>query len=306
MDLGLSPDQALLLEALEKWAADHQEIPASARHAAFLPGNDLADDLAANGYFEIASQPELGALGAVLLIETIGRTPWAIEVAASSLVAPMLGLADLPRPLAVLGAERSSVGRFLAAGGSALIDAGDHVRLLRCDDHVQPLETPFAYPFGRFDGDVLAASTALDGVGVAVLRDGHLLGVTAEALAAAEAAVKLTVEHVRTRVQFGRPLGSFQAIQHRLAELSAMLHGARLLLYRAAADDIALVDSAAILARDVAERAIYETNQFHGAIGLTLEYPLHLWSYRLRILQFELAEAIALRACERIDTAEQS
>jgi alkylation response protein AidB-like acyl-CoA dehydrogenase len=120
-----------------------------------------------------------------------------------------------------------------------------------------------------------------------------LLGIAAEAIAAMDSALNLTVDHVRTRSQFGRPIGSFQAVQHRLAEVSAMLHGARLLLYRAAVDGTAYVEAAAIMTHEAVQRTIYETNQFHGAIGLTLEYPLHLWSYRLRVLQFELAQAIA-------------
>jgi alkylation response protein AidB-like acyl-CoA dehydrogenase len=292
MDLGLTEDQALLAETLEHWAADHREIPAALHGEFFLPGETLAEELAANGYFDIAVQPELGALGAVLLIESVGRTPWAIEVAASALVAPMLQLSGLARPLAILNSSTAPIARFLTPGGSALIDAGDHVRLLRCDDRVKPMATRFAYPYGAFHGDALASSEALDGIRPEDLRGWRLLGTIAEAVAAMDSALNLTADHVRTRTQFGRPLGSFQAVQHRLAEVSAMLHGARLLLYRAAVDGIAHVETAAIVTHDAVQRTIYETNQFHGAIGLTLEYPLHLWAYRLRVLQFELAQAI--------------
>ena len=241
----------------------------------------------------MALQPEFGALGGVLLIESVGRTPWAVETAASGLVAPMLQLSGLPRPLAMLSTESRPIARFLVPSGGALIDAGDHVRLLRCDDRVKPISTQFAYPFGQFEGDLLASSELLADVDPGDLRAWRLLGIVAEAMAAMDGALNLTLGYVRTRVQFGRAIGSFQAVQHRLAEVTAMLHGARLMLYRAAVNDIDFVGSAAIITRDVVERTIYETNQFHGAIGLTLEYPLHLWTYRLRILQFELAEAIA-------------
>ena len=48
---------------------------------------------------------------------------------------------------------------------------------------------------------------------------------------------------------------------------------------------------AATYAQDAAVRVVYETHQFHGAIGLTLEYPLHYWTNRLRRLQGELGGA---------------
>jgi alkylation response protein AidB-like acyl-CoA dehydrogenase len=64
-------------------------------------------------------------------------------------------------------------------------------------------------------------------------------------------------------------------------------------------DGIAWAESAAIAAHEAVKRVLYETSQFHGAIGLTLEYPLHLWTYRLRVLQFELAEAVEAAARNR-------
>ena len=303
MDFDLNNDQALLVEAVERWAADHMEVPADSRAASYLRGDALAEDLAGHGYYEIAEQSDFGLLGAVLLIEAVGRTPWAIEVAASALVAPMLKLRDLPRPLAIMSLSQTAVARFLAPGGAALVDAGDHLRLLRCEGRVQPVQNPYGYPFGRFEADLLAASEPLAAISIDEFRSLRRIAVTAEALAAMQAALNLTVDYVRTREQFGRPIGSFQAVQHRLAECSVLLHGLRLLLYRAALEGLSFVDEAAIVAHDAVKRVLYETNQFHGAIGLTLEYPLHLWTYRLRILQFELAAGAG--APERGATAPQ-
>jgi alkylation response protein AidB-like acyl-CoA dehydrogenase len=66
------------------------------------------------------------------------------------------------------------------------------------------------------------------------------------------------------------------------------------MLYRAAtdSDDPGAVALTARYVRHAVRQLIYETNQLHGAIGLTLEYPLHLWSYRLRWLQGELTERL--------------
>jgi hypothetical protein len=296
MDLELSQDQALLAETLGKWAARHREIPAGSRTASFLAGDALADDLANQGFYEIATEPELGALGAVLLIEAAGKTPWAIEVAASALVAPMLKITGQRRPLALMSVSAGPVARFLTANGYALVDGGDHVRLLHCDDRVELVRSPYAYPFGRFKGELLASSEPIEHASIDQFRGWRCIAVCAEAIAAMQAALDLTVEYVFSRVQFGRPIGTFQAIQHRLAECSVLLHGARLLLYRAAVDGIGFAETAAIATHEAVKRVLYETSQFHGAIGLTLEYPLHLWSYRLRVLQFELAGAVQTAA----------
>lgn len=293
MDFDLNPDQSLLAQTLERWATDHMETPVNGRAQAFLPGEALAEELSAQGYYDVAQPEAFGLLGGVLLITAVGRTPWAIETAASGLVAPLLALSGLPRPLALMSLVGPPVARFLTQGGAALVDAGDHVRLLRSAARVKPVANPYAYPFGRFDGDLVEASELLSGVRVEDYRRLRRLGVTAEAVAAMQAALDLTVEYVKARVQFGRPIASFQAVQHRLAECSVLIHGARLLLHRAALDEGRSGSEAAIVAHDGVKRVLYETNQFHGAIGLTLEYPLHLWSYRLRVLQFELTGCLA-------------
>jgi hypothetical protein len=297
MDFDFNSDQVLLADVLEKWSAGHREIPADERLQPFIDGEELADELHGQGFFEVCATPELGVLGAVLLIEAAGRTPFAIEVGGSALVAPALGLADLPRPLAMLKAGGRPAARFLRSGGCALVDCGDHVSLLACGDRVEALKSASAYPVGRYDGDFVADAHPLGDVPVAALRRFRTIAVAAEALAAMESTLALTLEHVASRVQFGRPIGSFQALQHRLGECSAIVSAVRWLLYRGAADDTAEGErhagETAIVAHDAAKRVIYETTQFHGALGLTLEYPLHLWTYRLRTLQTELSEAAA-------------
>ncbi|MFC8274773.1 acyl-CoA dehydrogenase family protein [Streptomyces sp. NPDC057271] len=101
----------------------------------------------------------------------------------------------------------------------------------------------------------------------------------AEAIGAAQAALDRTVEYVGSREQFGRPVGSFQAIKHRIADLYVQVEAARSLTYGAAREPAtgALALAAALEAlRTVAG----ETIQLHGGIGFTWEHEAHLYIKR--------------------------
>jgi alkylation response protein AidB-like acyl-CoA dehydrogenase len=119
-----------------------------------------------------------------------------------------------------------------------------------------------------------------EGAGPAALaraRDLACLALAAEQVGAAARALELTVEYTKARVQFGRPIASFQAIQHRLAELHVLVASARSLAYRAAAaPNVALLASAAkAYCSDVLTKVAAETIQLHGAIGITWEHSAH-------------------------------
>jgi hypothetical protein len=117
-------------------------------------------------------------------------------------------------------------------------------------------------------------------------------------LGAGERAAELTLDYVRTRVQFGQPLGSFQVVRHRLAQLAVELTSARLLLLRACSypiDDPAAAHFATVAASTCAgagERSAREMLQLFGGYGYSLEYDAH------RFLRFAKAWAVILR--ERI------
>ncbi len=86
--------------------------------------------------------------------------------------------------------------------------------------------------------------------------------------------------------QFGKPIGSFQAIQHRLADVAVGLEFARPLLYAAAATDAAPLDvsAAKVACGDAAHRAARAALQVHGAIGYTREHGLGRWLTKVRVL----------------------
>ncbi|EKA60447.1 MULTISPECIES: acyl-CoA dehydrogenase family protein [Janibacter] len=105
-----------------------------------------------------------------------------------------------------------------------------------------------------------------------------------EQLGLAQWSLETTVEYAKTRVQFARPIGSFQAIKHRLADLYLLLVGTQAAARQAAgvlADDphgpeaqIATATAAAYCS-DAAVRATEEALQLHGGIGMTWEAPVH-------------------------------
>ncbi|MFJ3171681.1 acyl-CoA dehydrogenase family protein [Streptomyces roseus] len=118
---------------------------------------------------------------------------------------------------------------------------------------------------------VLTALAATGGTAAAVLA--------AEAVGAAGQALARTVEYVRGREQFGRPVGSFQAVKHRLADLYVQVQAARSAAYYAAWDPrqggLALAQALEAL-RITAGEAI----QLHGGIGFTWEHDAHLYFKR--------------------------
>jgi len=154
----------------------------------------------------------------------------------------------------------------------------------------------------RLDG--APARPLLTGVAAAAALESALVTgaavLASEQLGVAERCLELTVEHLRHRYQFGRPLGSFQALKHRLADLWVAVAQARATA-RYAADRVSAGDGdapvTAALARahgsPVAVRAAEECVQLHGGLGFTWEHPAHLYLKRAR------SQALALGTADR-------
>ncbi|MER5761052.1 acyl-CoA dehydrogenase family protein [Streptomyces sp. NPDC002082] len=117
-----------------------------------------------------------------------------------------------------------------------------------------------------------------DGAGVlARVRDLACTALAAEQAGAAARALEVTVRYAKERVQFGRPIGAFQAVKHRLADLHTAVEGARSLALAAAAADAA-PEAAAAAKSACSEASAYvagEMIQLHGGIGITWEHEAH-------------------------------
>lgn len=118
-------------------------------------------------------------------------------------------------------------------------------------------------------------------------RDLACIALSAEQVGAAAQALRMTVDYVQVRVQFDRPIGGFQALQHRLADLHVLVSSARSLSYAAAqaaadqAGDLGLRAAAAkVYCSETLQQVAGETIQLHGAIGITWEHDAHRYLKR--------------------------
>lgn len=171
-------------------------------------------------------------------------------------------------------------------------------------------------PVSSLDMTRQIADVSLDGAGSRVvvpadagdaavrtaLRVGAAL-LASEQLGIAQWCLESTVSYLRQRRQFGRVVGGFQALKHRLADLYVQVEQARAAARYAAATQAEADPDAEVAASvaqaycsDVAVRAAEECIQLHGGIGMTWEHPAHLYLKRAKADQIALGTASEHRA----------
>jgi alkylation response protein AidB-like acyl-CoA dehydrogenase len=305
MELALSDDQVQILDAIDTLAKPYASVPIHDISFA-LSSAELDRELAEGGFLDVAAMEELGPETAALVVERLARLPFAVEAAASALVRPLLD-PELPRPLCLI--EDGAVGlavRYLAPGATVVVVGAGSVRSFTATaEHVATAhdESIFAYPMAVLAALPAEADMRQYGVSASAVLTQWRIGLAAEASGLMAAALAATVTYTTERKQFGRPIATFQALRHRLAEAQVVINGAYWMTMKAAVSqdpgDAAL---AALHAQEAARRVTYDFHQFLGAMGMTLEHPLHLWTYRLKALTSELGGrgANALAAAEAI------
>jgi alkylation response protein AidB-like acyl-CoA dehydrogenase len=239
----------------------------------------------------------LDETGLVPLLEEIGRSglpgPAAETIAVA---APLLDGGHLAGMLAGDTMAAAQLGR------DDLVPHGQHAALIV----LRAGGTLRAYERGALDLEACPATDGSRGVarllrrpaaGGTVLTDDPaviesawrrgVLGTSALLTGLAARMLTLTVEYVKHREQFGRPVGSFQAIKHALANALVAVEFARPAVLAAAwaqaagaADAAAQASAAKVLASDAARLVGRTALQCHGAIGYTTEYDLHLYAKR--------------------------
>ena len=230
------------------------------------------------------------ALGTFALTEKPGQngvTQVEATVSGGKLSGTKLPVADGEvADLAVVAArEGEAVGLYLvdlAAGGVSRtpLDSFDMSRpQARLD-----FKAVSAEPLGGADAD-----------GIARLLDVAAVLQAFEQVGAAERALEITREFILNRYAFGKPIGAFQAIKHRMADLWCKIELARSNAYYAAwalANDDPELATAAAIARIAACEAFEDTTvemiEFHGGVGYTWEYDCHLFYRRAKLLSASL------------------
>lgn len=284
MDFQLSDDQLAITDAVNRIAQQFDSVP-SDFHGFVLTNDALDKELTENQFFDIAQIPELGAITAAMAVERLARCPCAAETALSMLVLPYLP-GDWERPVAVVAEGRP--GRFVHKAKTLILIEGGSVALARNESGLtEAVDSLFAYPMGYLTGK--PDKTVLDSTDAAKVIACLRVAAAIEMAGLLQAAVDATVEHLSVRKQFGRQLGTFQALRHRMADCAVLVGGVRWLALKAAHSghpgDAALALSHA---QESGTRIAYDMHQLMGAMGMTLEMSLHLWTYRIKALLSEL------------------
>lgn len=182
-------------------------------------------------------------------------------------------------------------------------DSGTAVFLVAADDPgvtVTPLETTGLGSVGHLalDGVVVDDARRVGGPEVVLwLRTISTLGRSAYQLGVLERGLQMTAEYARTREQFDRPIGSFQAVGQRLADGYIDVKGLRLTLTQAAwkvAEDIPAeidVASAAFWAADAGHRVAHTIVHVHGGVGVDTDHPVHRYFLSAKETEFALGGA---------------
>jgi alkylation response protein AidB-like acyl-CoA dehydrogenase len=289
MDLDASPEQAAIVLAVERLlsgAAGPERATLLARKQDYDAALDRALEEA--GFADTAL--EVGPLEAALVVEAVARAAGVVAIGAGTLVAPCVAGRRLPGPVALARADAPGPVRFAAHARTLLLAEGDAARVVPLGPgDVLPVRSGFGYPMGRLRADLGSRGERMaKGSGERLLAWWRV-ALAAESVGAMRAALDTTLAYAKRRRQFGRAIGSFQAVQHRLAHCAVLVEGSRWLACEAAAAG-APAEAAATAAAHASHAAgvlFAETHQLSGAMGFTREHALHVWSMRLVALRLE-------------------
>ncbi|WP_431774770.1 acyl-CoA dehydrogenase family protein [Streptomyces cucumeris] len=281
-------------------------------------------ELGAAGFFALRLPEAAGGVGlglpeAVLAFEEAGRALLPGPLAATHLAAglaatgaPVAGAAEGEAVVTALDAAGAGHGgavlvEHLASADAVLVlgDGGAGIRTAKeigsSAEAVRSVDP--ATPLHRVRGGVAPAADGERSIGerggagrgtAARLRREAALLTAAQQLGSALRTVETAVAHARERVQFGRAIGAFQAVQHLCASMLVRAETARSVVYAAAVtEDPGDIAAAVLLADEAAVRNARDCLQVHGGMGFTWEADVHLHLKRawVRAEQWQTAAA---------------
>lgn len=324
-----SPEQAALREAVRDFARQYPDAAAWKRLTGELGLTGLAIPERYGGAGASLAEVAIAAeetgrvllpvpyLSTALAGAVLSDGPPAAEDAAAGLLP---GIADgtLPAAFALTGEIAAADGRLTGVARHVLDGVQAGVFLVRAGGALHAVRAADAAvtPAGTLDQTRSQATVEFRGSPAAEVaadagRAEDLMRVllAAESAAAAEHCLAATVDYLKTRVQFGRPIGTFQALKHRCADLAVEVSSARATAGAAVAAAASSPGELAVLAplakrycADVFWHAAAEMIQMHGGIGFTWEHDAHRYLKRAKTTQLlhgspdELRRLVAHRA----------
>jgi 3-oxocholest-4-en-26-oyl-CoA dehydrogenase beta subunit len=258
-DLAIVVEELARRAAMVPYAETHAAVVTLVRHGALDTATKLA---AALGRGEAIPVPAFPAADPSLAGVENGRLSGFREIVDYGQFATHL-VVDAGGELVLADAKQQSV-----VASPLLNIAQTPVASLRLDDAmVEPVGGPAASAF------LLQLCRSLAAI---------------QCLGYARQAFDMTIAYVKDRIQFGRPIGSFQAVQHHCADMAIMVESTRFMSYEAVwALDVGVESGEEIgMAKAWASRAAVEVtalaHQLHGGVGVTLDYDLHFFGRRAK------------------------
>jgi alkylation response protein AidB-like acyl-CoA dehydrogenase len=259
-------------------------LPAPYLSTAFLTPWAIRCADAQSSCATLLSQIAQGRARAALAVNKVGSTPWPVATrdgAAWRLTGhlPVVLEGDAADWLVITAEAEDDIAVFL-------VDAHDSavgVERLRSVDITRPVA---AITLSSTPAQMVAGGDAGASV-VAEIQDLVRLALAADAVGGAQALLDMSVEHAKTRVQFARPIGQFQAIKHRCADLFVAVQAAGAAVEAAfgeleqlARPRATTVSVASVCAQEAYWQAVRTAMQIHGGLALTWEHNVHLYLKR--------------------------
>ncbi|MFC4069176.1 acyl-CoA dehydrogenase family protein [Actinoplanes subglobosus] len=168
---------------------------------------------------------------------------------------------------------------------TSIVVAATTIAELGTDEQVETL----AVPAGR--GESILTAEHVTGLPTAARTT---VGIAAQQLGVVERALEMTAEYASTRIQFERPIGSFQAVSQRLADAWIDVEALRLALWQAVSrPEPAEVATAGFWAAEAGHRVLHTAVHVHGGVGIDMDHPLHRYFLAAEKHEFLLGGATA-------------
>ncbi|MGH9111244.1 MAG: acyl-CoA dehydrogenase family protein [Acidimicrobiales bacterium] len=327
MEFELSEDQQALRDAARTLLDDHADPRRVREHLAGGAPYDpkLWEAMVDQGWLGVDVAEPAGGLGLsfvelAVLAEEVGRHNAPAPFLQSVLALGALGGTSWADPLseggaigavgwAPAGATRVLV-PYAPVADVAVVVVGDEIRMVELSAGGRPGSEPamdLTRCVGWVDLDVVDSQPLGGPDAASRLVDRAAAGYAAELLGGAARVLEMTTEYAQLREQFGQPIGAFQAVKHRCADMLVDVEGMRSVAYHAAwcvsvdragagaAEASIAASTAKVWCSDAGRRVMASGLQVHGGIGFTWDHDLHLFLKRSQFDQVSFGDATVHR-----------